>query len=86
MPSKFHLPNWTLTVDHLSWRRVSAPIEHGIHLPQVRLVIYHTAIDFDPGMRLEALQPVSCNADPQPSWIAVPCEQRLRGECLAEAG
>src|SRR5260370_10946259 len=52
-PSKFHLPNWTLTVDPLSQRTCSASIENSVHLRRIRFVVNDVTVYFDPGMGLE---------------------------------
>ena len=41
------------TTSGIKTKFCSAPIQHGIHLPDVWLVIDHTAIDLDPSVGLE---------------------------------
>src|ERR1700687_1856871 len=55
LPSRFHLPNWTLMFRSLLWCRDSAlaPIEHRVHLRRVRLIIDNTVVHFDPCMGLK---------------------------------
>src|SRR5260370_473532 len=53
LPSKFHLPNWTLMFSPFSKQALSASIENGVHFRRVRLVVDHAAIDFDPRVGFE---------------------------------
>src|SRR6266550_4195421 len=53
LPSKFHLPNWTLMFDPLSKQTLSAPIENAVHFRSVRFVVDYAAVDFDPRVGLE---------------------------------
>src|SRR5207245_10322104 len=53
LPSKFHLPNWTLIADPFSSETLSAAIEDCVHFRGVWLVVDHTPADFDPGVGLE---------------------------------
>src|SRR5205809_806988 len=53
LPSKFHLPNWTLITEPFSGQTLSAPIENRVHFRHVRFVVDDAATDFDPRVGLE---------------------------------